>query len=728
MLRRIASSWPLLVTAVFFAYSVVLLANAFHSQQIMRADAEQRIVADNKRRAAAVADLISERRHGAEMLAESPEVTNYLVNRSLGMSLRYGLNSNLYAIEELFRRQRERASHRGERIYSRIAFFDERGEVLVDLAREQGPLTFPPHMQGAFGLLVDPDAGYIVVSAPVIYKGVISGTVVSVGDLALLSRDMISSPLSGHYREVLLTDEGRELPMVEAQNHMGGRLSQALAALPENRLTSASELHDPLVDGSLAIRSAVPGARISLLTLLAEDEVYGQITSRVFLYAASLVPLIALVFALMFERIRRVGVALAQSEQRFRTIFDNIREAIFILDLVDGHVIEVNPSMLAMYGYSLDEVARLTPEVLGENAEPYGSAMWFAKMTATSKVGPQYFLWRARRKSGELFWVEISMLRTSLNGQERLLVVAHDVSQLKEQEQELVGALEYQRQLNKRLEEAQSQLLQAAKMASIGQLAAGVAHEINNPIGFVSSNVFTLESYLTQLFTLLDTYEQAMSHVSAQDINFIAVATVKEKIDFSFLKEDVFSLINESRGGLDRVKKIVQDLKDFSHIDQADWQLADLISGLESTLRVVWNEVKYKAEVRKEFAELPEIECLPGQINQVFMNLLVNAAQAIAEHGTITLRAGQDRDNVWVEVADTGQGIPAENLQRIFDPFFTTKPVGKGTGLGLSLSYGIIKKHHGRIEVTSRVGEGSNFRVWLPLRQPILEDGISQQA
>jgi signal transduction histidine kinase len=354
--------------------------------------------------------------------------------------------------------------------------------------------------------------------------------------------------------------------------------------------------------------------------------------------------------------------------------------------------------------------------------------MWFAKMTATSKVGPQYFLWRARRKSGELFWVEISMLRTSLNGQERLLVVAHDVSQLKEQEQELVGALEYQRQLNKRLEEAQSQLLQAAKMASIGQLAAGVAHEINNPIGFVSSNVFTLESYLTQLFTLLDTYEQAMSHVSAQDINFIAVATVKEKIDFSFLKEDVFSLINESRGGLDRVKKIVQDLKDFSHIDQADWQLADLISGLESTLRVVWNEVKYKAEVRKEFAELPEIECLPGQINQVFMNLLVNAAQAIAEHGTITLRAGQDRDNVWVEVADTGQGIPAENLQHIFDPFFTTKPVGKGTGLGLSLSYGIIKKHHGRIEVTSRVGEGSNFRVWLPLRQPILEDGISQQA
>jgi PAS domain S-box-containing protein len=516
--------------------------------------------------------------------------------------------------------------------------------------------------------------------------------------------------------------------MAKAHTQMTPSVLQALAALPENRLTSTSELREPLADGGLAVRSGVPGSGLSLLTLLAEDEVYGQITSRLFLFAASLVPLIALVFALMFERVRRAGVALAQSEQRFRTIFDNIRDAILILDLADGHVIEVNPRMLAMYGYGPHEVASLTPEKLGQNTEPYSQQVWLAKMAATASGGPQFFLWRARRKDGELFWVEISMLRTSINGQERMLVVTHDVSQRKAQEQELVSALEYQRQLNKRLEEAQSQLLQSEKMASIGQLAAGVAHEINNPIGFVSSNVFTLERYITQMFSLLDTYEKAMSHVAEQDENSIAVAAVKKQIDFTYLREDIFSLIHESSSGLARVKKIVQDLKDFSHVDQADWQQADLISGLESTLRVVWNEVKYKAEVVKELGKLPEVECLPGQINQVFMNLLVNAAQAITERGTITLRAGQDGDNVWVEVADTGQGIPEENLRLIFDPFFTTKSVGKGTGLGLSLSYGIVKKHHGRIEVKSQIGVGSTFRVWLPVKQPLLVDGTSQEG
>jgi signal transduction histidine kinase len=176
--------------------------------------------------------------------------------------------------------------------------------------------------------------------------------------------------------------------------------------------------------------------------------------------------------------------------------------------------------------------------------------------------------------------------------------------------------------------------------------------------------------------------------------------------------------MHETKDGVARVAKIVQDLKDFSHVDEAEWQWADLHKGLDSTLNVVWNELKYKAEVVKEYGELPVVECLPFQINQVFMNLLVNAAHAIEERGTITLRTGTAGDEVWIEVADTGSGIPPENLGRIFDPFFTTKPVGKGTGLGLSLSYGIMQKHHGRIEVTSEPGRGTTFRIVLPGRQP----------
>jgi signal transduction histidine kinase len=176
--------------------------------------------------------------------------------------------------------------------------------------------------------------------------------------------------------------------------------------------------------------------------------------------------------------------------------------------------------------------------------------------------------------------------------------------------------------------------------------------------------------------------------------------------------------MSESREGIKRVRKIVQDLKDFSRVDaDRDWELADLHTGLDSTLNIVSNEIKYKADVVKEYGELPLVECLLSELNQVFMNLLMNASHAIeGARGRIVLRTGTAGDEVWVEVSDTGGGIAPENLGRIFDPFFTTKPVGKGTGLGLSLSYGIVKKHHGRFDVRSTVGQGTTFRMTIPVR------------
>lgn len=256
------------------------------------------------------------------------------------------------------------------------------------------------------------------------------------------------------------------------------------------------------------------------------------------------------------------------------------------------------------------------------------------------------------------------------------------------------------------LEEAQSQLLQSEKMASIGQLAAGVAHEINNPVGFVSSNLSTLTNYTSQLIDLAERCRQEG-----------ADPRLFEAADFDYLKADSADLLRESHEGLERVKKIVADLKDFSRVDQAEWQEADLNRGIESTLNVVWNELKYKAEVIREFGQLPPVECIAAQINQVVMNILVNAAHAIEHRGTITVRTGHDDVHAWIEIIDTGKGIPPELMLRIFDPFFTTKPVGKGTGLGLSLSYDIVKKHGGHIEVSSAVGTGSSFRVILPLKQ-----------
>ena len=269
---------------------------------------------------------------------------------------------------------------------------------------------------------------------------------------------------------------------------------------------------------------------------------------------------------------------------------------------------------------------------------------------------------------------------------------------------------------NERLHETQNQLLQSEKMASIGQLAAGVAHEINNPIGYVHSNLGTLEKYLREVFSVLAAYESAETSLAPEALS--TLRTLKQKADLEFLREDIGLLMSESKEGITRVKQIVQDLKDFSRVGaQDEWQWADLHQGIDSTLNIVNNELKYKAQVIKKYGELPEIECLPSQLNQVFLNLLVNAGHSIEERGTITIRSGMANENeVWIEIADTGKGIAPDHLGRIFDPFFTTKPVGKGTGLGLSLSYGIVQKHAGRIEVESTVGEGATFRIRLPVR------------
>ena len=266
---------------------------------------------------------------------------------------------------------------------------------------------------------------------------------------------------------------------------------------------------------------------------------------------------------------------------------------------------------------------------------------------------------------------------------------------------------------------AQNQLLQAEKMASIGQLAAGVAHEINNPIGYVNSNLSMLGDYAQDLLEMIDVYDVAEAGLTPGGRE--AVHATRQRLDIDYLRTDMQAILDESKEGISRVKKIVQDLKDFSHPDEGRFLYADLHLGLDSTLNIVVNEIKYKADVVKDYGELPEVECIASQLNQVFMNLLVNAAHAMqgGHRGKIFVRSGRGADEtVWVEIADDGCGIQPENLKRIFDPFFTTKPVGQGTGLGLALSYGMVQKHHGQISVISAPGQGTCFRIVLPVRQP----------
>jgi hemerythrin-like metal-binding protein len=268
-----------------------------------------------------------------------------------------------------------------------------------------------------------------------------------------------------------------------------------------------------------------------------------------------------------------------------------------------------------------------------------------------------------------------------------------------------------------RLQQTQAKLLQAEKMAAVGQLAAGVAHEINNPIGFVNSNLGSLARYVEHMLTLLAAYDAIRPRMPAPIR--ASIESLPAHAELAYIREDAPELLKESQDGLARVKRIVNDLRDFTHVDSADWAAADIHNTIEAALKVVWNEVRFKADVVKEFAVLPPVECIAAQLSQVFVNLLLNAAHAIQGHGTITLRTGVAEGSVWVEVSDTGVGMSPETQKRIFEPFFTTKAVGQGTGLGLSISWEIVARHHGSVDVQSRVGQGTRFRITLPIRQAV---------
>jgi signal transduction histidine kinase len=271
--------------------------------------------------------------------------------------------------------------------------------------------------------------------------------------------------------------------------------------------------------------------------------------------------------------------------------------------------------------------------------------------------------------------------------------------------------------LEKTLRETQSALCQSEKLASVGQLAAGVAHEINNPLAYVLNNLAVLRQDVPALLAVLDRYQFGREALAGAAPELAAeIARVEEEADLPYLRDNLERLVVKSLEGLQRVRQIVRNLRDFARLDEAELKEVDLNAGLESTLEMIGHEVKKKAlTLQREYGTLPPVPCHPGKVNQVFLNLLVNAVQACREGGRITVRSRVEAAEVAVEVEDTGCGIAPEHRRRLFEPFFTTKPLGEGTGLGLSLSYGIVREHGGRIEVESEVGRGTLFRVRLPV-------------
>jgi PAS domain S-box-containing protein len=382
----------------------------------------------------------------------------------------------------------------------------------------------------------------------------------------------------------------------------------------------------------------------------------------------------------------------------------------------------VSKNAYRVLGYQPEEMLA-DPNFWFDHIHPEDAPNIFSSLALLFVEGERTYEYRFRAASGDYLWMhdQLRLIRDEHGAPVEVIGSLSDISARKRMEQE-------QERLIARLREAHEQLLQSEKMASIGQLAAGVAHEINNPLGFVNSNMDSLKRYLNTLLAVEVAYGTAVRQEAPGSVLAARIEAIAREADLAFLKDDVADLVAESLDGLKRVRQIVQALKDFSHMGDTDWLHADLHAGLDSTLTIVANEIKYKATVEKRYGSLPHIVCLPSQLNQVFMNLLVNAAHAIRERGVITISTGVDGDWVWVAISDTGCGIPPQNLNRIFEPFFTTKPVGSGTGLGLSLSYSAVSKHGGRIDVESRVDAGTTFTVRLPVLPPASREASADPA
>lgn len=278
------------------------------------------------------------------------------------------------------------------------------------------------------------------------------------------------------------------------------------------------------------------------------------------------------------------------------------------------------------------------------------------------------------------------------------------------------------RNLNERLQQTMAKLVESEKLASIGQLAAGVAHEINNPVGYINANMETLRESLKNLFKLLDAYEKTMDECPEHKKKHKSLENLRKQIDFDYLREDLPVLLEESMQGLLRVKNIIQDLRTFSHVDRKTFEVADVNQLVETTINIIGSNKYRQGVITRKLGKLPHIECVPQQIEQVLLNLVSNALHAIDKNpeGRILIetRAQAEDDAITLVVHDNGIGIPPENIKRLYDPFFTTKKVGEGTGLGLSISYNIIREHNGHIDVASEVGKGTIFTVTLPATQP----------
>ena len=753
-----------LVNLLLLGYLGFLLLNLYSSHERIHNAAVEQLQHNTEKRALVLESFLLDRTEDLIDLSEKQQLLAYFENLSLGMSLEYGLGASVNDLRASLDRYRLRKKLGSSPLYKRIVFVDAENNVLADVHADGSNkvkiATLRRYISRRSQIVRyhidhgEPRSGQaqLVLSYPYLFKERYAGSLIVWISLAdLYDRFVRADGAKNNTRDSISLLHDNEAYFCTTSNVGHSRIP--FGSLPEpsllkrdrqvmtlhdedNRAVSVLSASIPLTGTPLMLTSFIPLERNQLASPLQLVLTTGAI--GLLILAGTVVLIRTDMNSRLIEtrldeaRIREEAMAdqnrmlyattveLKESKEKLTLALEGADLGLWSWHIPSGKV-DFNEQWAAMLGYQLSE---LDSDVSAWESLVHPDDMLHVQQVLKLHLAGNSALYetehRCRTKSGEWLWILDRgrvVERDSAGAPIRMAGTHLDINDRKLAEERL---LQLNNELEQRVQEEVTKnrqkdafMLQQDKMASIGQLAAGVAHEINNPMGFIISNLGTLTKYTQALTTYIESYEQQLTVLPAEEQQ--RLEALKKQLDVGFIVSDISALLSESQEGADRVKQIVLDLKDFARADEVTVKDTDLNQCVRSTINIVRNELKYVAQLDLQLGDIPPVLCNPQQINQVITNLLVNAAHAIDGHGSITVVTRQEGQKVVLTVADTGKGIEPELIKRIFEPFFTTKPVGQGTGLGLTISYDMVKRNGGEISVESELGKGTIFTVTLPV-------------
>lgn len=688
--------FPLLLALAFCVYAAGSIHQSQEARRKLRDSEIAAIVEQNYRLTATLDDYLTEQRRHIAELAEGPEVRNFLANRALGMLMRYGLQSSLDDVTARFRRVLAERRYSERRFFTRLALIDDDGAVLtsVGVAEERSGGAESDAAVGRDGLSVDAASNTLRITAPTgrLEAGGGGGTVVAWADLGAMLRFLLPTPAGPYDRTAALTPAGLEIAAYPNLAPMRGGLSAAALSLSPG---SHAIVFAPDTGQDVVVAAAQgPQSGLVLATLRRAASLKAGAGAADYLLFATATPLIALAAALFFERMQRrqshLELVLKASRERLLAVADNLAEGLALVG-PDEKILFVNRTALRLLGGAEKPQAMV--------GRPLSDLLRLRDPAATP--------WRRTAADGRPHGLDDAYLIAADGG---MVNAALRCAPL---EDPVAGAAAIVSFRDIRAEkEAQRQTMQTARLVAIGQLAAGIAHEINTPAQYITTNLAFLDDEMEKLLRLI----RAGRATSAE-------ADLNDEVDF--LLEEVPKAVTESREGVEQIARIVRSVKEFAHPAAAALGPADINHAVETALTVsrnVWKNI-LTIELNLQ-CDLPPVACNIGEINQVFLNLIANAADAVEAQrrdapGRLQITTRADGDMMEARFADDGPGVPANAQDRIFDPFYTTKAVGKGTGQGLAICRNIVAvKHHGSLSVESAPQGGAAFIVRLPFNPP----------